>query len=123
VAVPTLSIASANAVLISYVWYVSRSKVSLPFLSDWEVLVGGVTQTFVLGGRGIEPINIICCQFWFLFHHGFHSMGLLLGLTQVVRDFKTSLFLMFDVVDKRDNVLDAADNNDGDDANKKSIYN
>jgi hypothetical protein len=28
---------------------------------------------------------------------------------------------MFDVVDKRDDVLDAADNDDGDDINKKSI--
>jgi hypothetical protein len=28
---------------------------------------------------------------------------------------------MFDVVNKRDDVLDAADNNDGDDANKNSI--
>ncbi len=28
---------------------------------------------------------------------------------------------MFDVIDKRDDVLDAAGNNNGDDANKKSI--
>ncbi len=34
---------------------------------------------------------------------------------------KTILFLMFDVVDKRDDVLDAADNDNRDDANKKSI--
>ncbi len=30
---------------------------------------------------------------------------------------------MFDILDKRDDVLDAADSNDGDDANKKSINN
>ncbi len=30
---------------------------------------------------------------------------------------------MFNVVDKRDDVLDAADNDDGDDADKKSINN
>jgi hypothetical protein len=30
---------------------------------------------------------------------------------------------MFNVVNERDDVLDAADNNDGDDANKKSIGN
>jgi hypothetical protein len=30
---------------------------------------------------------------------------------------------MFDVVNKKDEVLDAADNNNGDDANKKSIDN
>ncbi len=34
---------------------------------------------------------------------------------------KTILFLMFNVVDKRDDVLDAADNDNRDDANKKSI--
>jgi hypothetical protein len=33
----------------------------------------------------------------------------------------TSLFLAFDVNDKRDNVLDAADNGDGDDIDKKLI--
>ncbi len=30
---------------------------------------------------------------------------------------------MFDVVNKRDDILDAADNNDGDDTDKKSINN
>ncbi len=37
---------------------------------------------------------------------------------------KTSLFLMFNVVDNRDNVFDATDNDDGDDAaDKKSVDN
>jgi hypothetical protein len=37
---------------------------------------------------------------------------------------KSSLFLMFDVVDRRDNVFNATDNNNGDDlANKKSVNN
>jgi hypothetical protein len=31
-----------------------QKKSQLPILSDWEVLVGGVLQTFVVGGRGIE---------------------------------------------------------------------
>ncbi len=60
-----------------------QKESKLPFLNDWEVLVGGVLQTFVLDGCGIEPINVVCCQFWFLFHHGFDTMGLLLGLTLV----------------------------------------
>ncbi len=34
---------------------------------------------------------------------------------------KTSLFLMFNVVHKRDDILDAADNDNGDDVNIKSI--
>jgi hypothetical protein len=50
-------------------------------------------------------------------------MGLLLGLTLVVGLSKTSLFLMFNVINKRDDVLDAADNNNRDDAGKKSINN
>ncbi len=35
--------------------------------------------------------------------------------------FRTSLFLMFEVVDNTDDDFDIADNNDGDDAKKKSV--
>jgi hypothetical protein len=55
----------------------------LPFLSDREVVFGGVFQAFVLGGRGIEPINLVCRQFWLLSLQDIHTMGLLLGLRAV----------------------------------------
>jgi hypothetical protein len=55
----------------------------LPFLSDREGVFGGVFQAFVLGGREIEPINLICCQFWLLSLQDIHMMGLLLGLRAV----------------------------------------
>ncbi len=37
--------------------------------------------------------------------------------------FRTSLFLMFEVVDDTDDDFDIADNEDGDDAKKKSVDN
>jgi hypothetical protein len=55
----------------------------LLLLSDRKVVFGGVFQAFVLGGHRIEPINLICCQFWFLILQGIHTMGLLLGLRAV----------------------------------------
>ncbi len=61
----------------------TQKESQLPFLTNWEVLLRGVLQTFVLGQRGFEPINVVSCQFWFFIHHGFDMMGLLLGFTHM----------------------------------------
>ena len=45
----------------------TKEKSDLSFLSVWEVCDVGVLQAFVLDCRQVEPINIVCCQFWFLF--------------------------------------------------------
>jgi hypothetical protein len=55
----------------------------LLLLSDRKVVFGGVFQAFVLGGRRIEPINLVGRQFWFLILQDIHTMGLLLGLRAV----------------------------------------
>jgi hypothetical protein len=55
----------------------------LLLLSDRKVVFGGVFQAFVLGGRRIEPINLVCHQIWFLILQDIHTMGLLLGLRAV----------------------------------------
>ncbi len=55
----------------------------LLLLSDRKVDFGGVFQAFVLGGRRIEQINLVRCQFWFLILQDIHTMGLLLGLRAV----------------------------------------
>ena len=51
----------------------------LLLLSDRKVVFGGVFQAFILGGRRIEPINLVCRQFCFLILQDIHTMGLLLG--------------------------------------------
>ncbi len=55
----------------------------LLLLSDRKVVFGGVFQAFVLGGRRIEPINLVRRQFWFLIFQDIHMMGLFLGLMAV----------------------------------------
>ncbi len=49
----------------------TKEKSDLSFLSVWEVRDVGVLRPFVLDCWRVEPINIIRCQFWFLFL-GFH---------------------------------------------------
>jgi hypothetical protein len=55
----------------------------LLLLSDRKVVFGGVFQAFVLGGHRIEPINLVCRQFWFLILQDIHTMGLFFGLRAV----------------------------------------
>jgi hypothetical protein len=55
----------------------------LLLLSDRKVVFGGVFQAFVLGGRRIEPINLVCHQFRFLILQDIHTMGFLLCLRAV----------------------------------------
>ncbi len=45
----------------------TKEKSDSTFLSVWEVCNVGVLQAFVLDCRRVEPINIVRCQFWFLF--------------------------------------------------------
>jgi hypothetical protein len=55
----------------------------LLLLSDRKVVFGGVFQAFILGGRRIEPINLVRRQFRFLILQDIYTMGLLLGLRAV----------------------------------------
>ncbi len=69
----------------------------MPFLTNWEVLLRGVLQTFVLCQRGIEPIIVVCRQYWFFIHHGFNTMGLLLGFTHTVVVWAVKVEFFLDV--------------------------
>ncbi len=122
-AVPTLPIASVNAVLILDIWYLSRRKVSCPSWVTGRFLLEVCFKHLFLVDMELNQsapyaANIGSCFIMDLIRWAFFLGWLWLsGLS------KTSLFLMFDVINKRDDILDTADNDDGDDANKKSINN
>ncbi len=120
---PTLPITSANAVLILDVWYLPRRKVSCPswltgrFFSEvcfkHSFLVNVELNKSTLYATNFGSSFIMDSIRWAFF------LGLLVRWLSGLS--KTSLFLMFDVLDDRDDVFNATDNNNGDDtANKKS---
>ncbi len=75
----------------------------LLLLSDRKAVFGGVFQAFVLDGRRIEPSTLYTVNFgsWFFSISIRWAFFLAWGLSS------TSLFLIFDVNDKRDDVLEA----------------
>ncbi len=114
---PTLPIASANAILMSDVWYLLRRKV---ICSSWVTgrLFSEVCfrHSFLVDAE-LNQSTLYAANFgsWFFRISIWWAFFLAWGLSS------TSLFLIFDVNDKRDDVLEAADIDDGDDAKKSPL--
>ncbi len=121
-AVLTLPIASANAVLILDVWYLSRKKVSCPSWVTGRFLSEVCFNHSFLVDMELNQSMSYAANFGSCFIMDLIWWALFLGWLWLSGLSKTSRFLMFDVINKRDDILDAADNDDGDDVDKKSIY-
>ncbi len=113
-AVPTLPIASANAILMLDVWYLLRRKVICSSWVTGRLFLEVCFRHLFLVDVELNQSTSYTANFgsWFFRISIRWAFFLAWGLSS------TSLFLIFDIDDKRDDVLEAADIDDGDNTKK-----
>ncbi len=116
-AVPTLPIASANAVLMLDFWYLLRRKVICPSWVTGRLFLEVCFKHLFLVDMELNQSTSYAANFgsWVFRISIRWAFFLAWGLSN------RSLFLIFNVNNKRDDILDAADIDDGDDVDKKFV--
>ncbi len=111
---PTLPIVSANALLMSDVLYLLRRKVIFSSWVTGRLFLEVCFRHSFLVDVELNQSTLYAANFgsWFFRISIQWAFFLAWGLSSM------SLFLIFDIEDKRDDVLEAADIEDGDDAKK-----